>query len=261
MGLLSQATNGKTYEQLKNGLHLNDDKTTTANQFHEYYKMLQKSAGNAQLSIANQIYVDRSLRIKQDYREVATKKFMSGVESLDFKHSLSASREINHFVHEKTDGKIKDLIPPNMISSSTRVMLINAIYFKGTWKNQFNKAYTKQGPFYTTETESDLAYFMYNKDRFNYAKLDELEATALSMKYANSSFSFVIVLPHSRTGLSKLETKLKNYDLEKITSQMHQQEVEVKIPKFKTDFQINLNDALKKVRKMKYFIFKFVNYN
>lgn len=226
---------------------MNDDKTTIANQFYEYYKMLQRNAGNAQLSIANQIYVDHRFKIKQDFREVATKQFMSGVESLDFIHSLSATREINHFVHEKTNGKIKDLISPNMISSSTRLMLINAIYFKGTWENRFDKVYTKQGPFYTTDTDSDLVDFMHNNGRFSYAKLDELEATALAMKYANSSFSFVIVLPRSRTGLSKLETKLKNYNLEKITSDMRQQQIEVKIPKFKTEFQINLNDALKKV--------------
>ncbi|XP_055298180.1 serine protease inhibitor 42Dd-like isoform X2 [Sitodiplosis mosellana] len=247
LALLSQASNGKTYDQLVKGLNLSDDKTTTANQCHEYYEMLLRNAGNAELSIANQIYVNRGYEIKPEFRDVATTKFMSAVGSLNFGDSVSAAKKINHFVDEKTKGKIKDIIAPNAISSNTRAMLVNAIYFKGQWENQFNKALTKQEPFFTTSSESVLVDFMHNKGRFNYTTLNDLDATAIAMKYANSSFSFVIVLPNSRTGLSALESKLKNYDLSRITHQMCTRKVKVTIPKFKTEFEINLNAALQRI--------------
>jgi len=122
---------------------------------------------------------------------------------------------------------------------------VNAIYFKGNWEYQFNKERTSEGDFYVSETEKVPVDFMRIKKHFNYGILEELDAQALEMKYANSNFSFVILLPNSRTGLSALESKLKDYDLSKISSQMFSQEVDVTIPKFKVEFEINLNDALK----------------
>lgn len=253
LALLSQASNGKTYDQLTKGLHLNNDKTTTANQFHQYYESLQKKTGDSELSIANKIYVKNGYEVKPEFREVATTKFMSGIDSLNFEDSTSAAQEINHFVDEKTNGKIKNIIEPSMISSDTRAMLLNAVYFKGQWENQFDAAHTKKKPFFTTSSESVLVDFMHKKDHFKYAVLKDLDATAIIMKYAGYEHmknSFLILLPNNRTGLPALENKLKNYHLSKITSQMHSQDVKVAIPKFRTEFQINLKEALMKVCKM-----------
>lgn len=223
------------------------DKATTANQFAEYYGLLQKSVGQSTLSIANQIYVQIGHPINKNFEEVAVKKFLSGIDSLDFAKSDASAKTINQFVEEKTKEKIKDLIKPEMLSSDTRVVLVNAIYFKGNWEYQFDKDSTTEGDFYISESETVPVDFMHIKKKFNYALLEDLDATALEMKYANSNFSFVIVLPNSRTGLSALESKLKNYDLAQITDTMHKQEVEVTIPKFKVEFEINLNEVLKKV--------------
>lgn len=245
--LLSQGAGGNTFEELKKGLHLSLDKATTANQFHDYYELLEKSVGKATLSIANQLYVQQGYQIKQEFQEVAVKKFRSGIESLNFANSAPSAQTINKFVEEETKDKIKDLIKPAMLDSETRLVLVNAIYFKGDWEYQFDKERTTEGDFFISETDTSRVDFMRIKKNFNYGVFDDLEATALEMKYANSNFSFVIVLPNSRTGLSALESKLKNYDLSKITSEMYSQEVDVMIPKFKVEFEINLNDVLKNV--------------
>lgn len=247
MALLSQGSGGNTFEQLKNGLHLSGDKATTADQFAEYYGLLKKSVGESTLSIANKIYVQNGHKINKNFQEVAVKKFLSDIDELDFAKNVEAAKAINQFVEEKTKEKIKDLIKPSMLNDLTRLVLVNAIYFKGNWEHQFDKDSTTEGKFYISETDTVPVDFMYIKKRFNYVVLEDLDATALEMKYANSSFSFVIVLPNSRTGLPALEAKLKNYDLAKITEQMNKVEVEVTIPKFKVEFEINLNDVLKKV--------------
>lgn len=232
---------------MRKGLRLTGDKTTTANQFAEYYGLLQKSVGQSTLSIANQLYVKNGYQINKNFEEVAVKKFLSGIDSLDFEKNVESAQTINRFVEEKTKEKIKDLIKPDMLNADTRLVLINAIYFKGNWEYQFDKDRTNEGDFYVGESETVKVDFMHIKKKFNYAVLDKLDATALEMKYANSNFSFVIVLPNSRTGLSKLESELKNYDLAQITNKMHNTEVEVTIPKFKIEFEINLNEVLKKV--------------
>lgn len=246
LALLSQGANGNTFAELNRGLHLDGNKIASANQFQEYYGLLDKSIGGSNLSIASKIYVQNGHSVKKEFRDVAVEKFSAGVESLDFAKSVESAQAINQFVEEKTNNHIKDLIQPDMISSDTRMVLANAIYFKGNWKYQFDRRRTAKGDFYTSETEKVPVDMMRIKKRFNYAVLDDLDATALEMEYAKSNFTFVIVLPNSRTGLTDLETQLKNYDLSQITDQMRSQEVDVTIPKFKVEFKINLNDVLKK---------------
>lgn len=259
LALLSQGANGNTFDELNKGLHLTGDKVSTANQFHEYYGLLKKAVGQSTLSIANQIYVQNGYKINANFKDTAVQKFMSGIESLNFAEKDQSAKTINHFVEEKTKEKIKDLIKPDMLSSDTRMVLVNAIYFKGDWEYKFDKERTYQGDFYTSETDTVQVDYMTIKKKFNYGMLEDLDATALEMKYANSNFSFVIVLPNSRTGLSALESKLLNYDLAKINEQMFKQEVDVTIPKFKVEFEINLNDVLKKVCDLVLHFFFYLN--
>ncbi|XP_031627769.1 dolichyl-diphosphooligosaccharide--protein glycosyltransferase subunit 2 [Contarinia nasturtii] len=245
LGLLAQGANGKTFDELCKGLHLTHDKETQADQFAVHYESLQKSIGESTLSIANQLYVQAGYEIKKHFQEVAVKKFSSGIDSLNFAQSAESAATINRFVEQKTNKKIKDLIKPEMLDAVTRLVLVNAIYFKGNWEHKFDPKRTTQGDFYVSETETVPVDYMHIKKKFNYAVLDEFDATALEMKYVNSNFSFVVVLPNERTGLSALEDKLQNYDLAKITDKMHRAEVDVTIPKFKVEYEINLNDALK----------------
>lgn len=248
LALLSQGANANTYEELKKGLHLSGDKTSTANQFHEYYAALQRSIGQSVLSIANKIYVQNDYKVKEEFHDVAVNKFASEISTLDFGKSSESANEINQFVQEKTNDRIKDLIEPSMINSDTRMVLVNAIYFKGNWKYQFDQRRTIKDDFYTSETQKVPVDMMRMKKHFNYAILSDLDATALEMQYANSNFTFLIILPNNRTGLAALETKLKNYDLSQITARMRFEEVDVSIPKFKVEFKINLNEVLKNVR-------------
>ncbi|XP_031628981.1 serine protease inhibitor 42Dd-like isoform X2 [Contarinia nasturtii] len=221
LGLLAQGANGNTYDELRKGLHLTHDKETIANQFVAYFELLHNTVGQSTFSIANRLYIQSGHQINRHFQEVAVKKFSSGIESLNFAQSAESAAIINHFVESKTNGKIKDLINPYMLNAQTRLVLVNAIYFKGNWEHQFDPRNTEQGHFYVSETKTVPVNFMSITKKFNHAVLDELDATAVEMNYANSNFSFMIVLPNKRTGLSTLENRLQNYDLAKITKKMH----------------------------------------
>lgn len=246
LGLLSYAANGHTFEELKNGLHLTSNKAAIASQFLQHADLLNKNAGNATFSIANKIYVQKGYKLNKHFQEVAAKNFKSGADSLNFGNSVESAQTINRFVEQKTSGKIRNLIKPDMLTSDTRSVLVNAIHFKGKWEHEFKS--THEGDFQVTETETVPANYMFKVDYCNFAKIRELDATALEMKYANSGFSFGIILPESLTGLSALEAKLKDYDFAKITNQFLETSINVKVPKFTVEFEINLNDVLKKVR-------------
>lgn len=246
MFFLSTGANGGTFEELHRGLYLSDDKVTNANNFHEFYGLLEKSVGKSTLTIANRIYVD-GICINQEFKEVAVKKFLSDIETVNFADSDSSASIINKFVEEKTNKKIKNLIQPKMLNSLTRMVLVNAIYFKGNWVYPFNKNHTRKGDFYINKKDKRSIDFMAIKKEFNYGILKDLDATGLEMKYADSNLSFVILLPNSRTGLSTLESELCDNDLTEITQKMYEEEVDVKIPKFKVEFEIKLNDVLEMV--------------
>lgn len=248
LSLLAQGADGNTFEELRKVLHLTGDKATIANQFAAFYKLLQQTIGQSTLSIINKIYVQIGHQINKHFKEVAMTKFSSGIESLDFANGSKSAQTINSFVEKKSNEKIKNAIAPAELNFTTSVVLVNAIYFKGTWEHPFDKNDTFKGDFYTNDFNSvpvDFMRMLYRK--FNYAKLEDLDATALEMRYANSELSFVIVLPNSRTGLSALENKLKQYDLAQIINRFHYKEIWITIPKFQIEFDINLNDVLSKM--------------
>lgn len=245
--LLSQTAGGKTLEQLQNGLRIGNNKTATAIQYFEHRNVLEKNAGEANFSIANAIYVQEGLQLNKSFEEVAVSKFNTAVESLNFNDSEKSAETINHFVQKQTNGKIKELFTPSQLKPNTRSVLVNAIYFKGGWERPFYSRDTRKQNFYNRGTEAVQADFMNMESSFNVAYVDDLDATALEMKYAKSNISFVIVLPESRTGLAALEDELKYYDLTQIPEKFKLQKYKIFVPKFKVEYDIYLNNVLKNV--------------
>lgn len=248
LALLSQAATGRTFDELRDGLYLNgSDKDTIANQFNDFYSQLQQSVGDSTLSIANQIYIQQGRELNKDFDELATTKFESGVETLNFGDTAQSAETINHFVEEETHGKIRDFVKSSSLNGNIAVFLVSAIYFKGKWENKFNKERTHEDDFFINRKEAARTDFMFIKSKFNHAKLPDLKASALEMKYANSTLSFIIILPFSRVGLPELEAKLGDYDITSIIKQMRPRRIDVTIPKFKIDYEIELSTVLKKV--------------
>lgn len=112
------------------------DKKSIADHFHQYYQLLNKSAGQSELMVANQIYVPQGYELKPDFRDVAT-KFFSGVEAVNFSDAKNTANMINDFVKEKTKDKIKQIVGPEKLSSDSRLVLVNAIYLKSKWVHPF----------------------------------------------------------------------------------------------------------------------------
>lgn len=138
LALLSQAANGNTLAELRNGLQLRDEKLNVADQYFGFYDSLRKGAGKATLEIANQLFVNQDYKLNKTFQDVAVEKFMSGIESLDFSKSTKTAETVNRFVEEKTHDRIKNLISPNFLNKDTRAVLINAVYMKAKWLHEFD---------------------------------------------------------------------------------------------------------------------------
>ena len=168
-----------------------------------------------------------------------------------------AREEINNWVEKKTNNKIKDLIPPGVLSSDTRLTLVNAIYFKGLWLEQFKQKETFPGSFFVSQNEEIKVEMMHQKAEFKYSESEELACQILEMPYIGKKMSMVIFLPKETHGLAKLEGKM-TYDKlnESLSSLMYASldEVEVFLPKFKLTQQFDLNDVLSKMGAKEMFI-------
>ncbi|XP_061394169.1 antichymotrypsin-2-like [Musca vetustissima] len=236
---------GDTAIEMDKGMDLTvQNEESLANNYHT---ILAQYENSNILKIANKIYVMKNYEIKEKFNELLTKKFFSAVDNIDFGQNQVAAKTINSWVESKTNNLIKDLVPPSVLNADTRLVLVNAIHFKGEWVHPFPEYATKEKDFYLDETNSVKVPMMHISERFRYGEFPELDAKALELPYKNSDLSMLIILPNSRTGLVDLEEKLKTVSLHDLTSKMSSYKVNVDLPKFKAEFEMELSDVLKSI--------------
>lgn len=187
--------------------------------------------------------------MKSSFKEVISKKLNFEIELLNFEDGENCARSINEFVATQTKNKITELCKPDSFDATTRLVAVNAIYFKDDWEKKFDKVATYRDEFFVNATNSVPTEFITKRDDFRFASLEDLDASSAEIRYKNSVLVFVIVLPNSRNSeLSSLESKLANRELKQITDRFYWREGEITIPKFKTKVELtNLGETLQKV--------------
>ncbi|XP_037035592.1 alaserpin-like isoform X2 [Bradysia coprophila] len=244
VSLALMGAKGKTSDEMLRGLKLSG---TNAEISEEIHRLIEPIQNNSMLKVANKVYVMENYRIKPEFNAIAKEKFHSESESLNFAKAAESAGTINKWVEDKTNDKIKDLIPSDALGADTRMVLVNAIYFKGFWQHQFKKERTEKAPFFTSETDSVLVDMMHVKEHFRYGEFSDLDAKGIELPYKDSDMSLFVILPNKRTGLAQLETRLKDINIKDLSGKMYRSEVEVSLPKFKIEFEVSLVDALKKL--------------
>ena len=119
-------------------------------------------------------------------------------------------------MEKKTKDKIKDLIDPESIDEDTAMILVNAIYFKGKWKTEFNKTLTKTEKFFVAKDESVDVDMMSQSSNFYWKSVKDLDATIIELPYEEDVMRMYIILPNKKDGLDSLETKLDNITVDEV---------------------------------------------
>ena len=212
---------------------------------------------NNKLLTANRLFVQKSFDILETFK-IGTREFYDAEPSLvDYiTNAEEAREEINHWVESKTNDKIKDLIPSGMLTSDTRLTLVNAIYFKGLWLKKFKKGRTISKSFFVSQNEEIKVNMMHQEADFKYIESTELACQVLEIPYIGRKMSMVIYLPKEINGLAKLEEQMTYDSLQKSLSSLDasMDEVEVFLPKFKLTQQFDLNAILSKMGAEEMFI-------
>lgn len=242
--LLIQGAYGESFDEMTQAVHLNFEHENVAHEFLKYSRDFNKKLDFVTFETINKIYVHKHYNLNNRFKQIAISIFKCEIENINLDDKQFVQR-INKYIEEKTNEKIKNLIKPNQINHNTLLFLLNAIYFKSLWENQFDANRNFKHYFYNNGVEKVLIDYMSQTNEFNFATINELDAKALELKYENSTISFIIVLPNALDGLSTLKNKLKTFDLVKIDDLFQYDSFDIFIPKFKIEFETELNEILK----------------
>ncbi|XP_061002216.1 serpin B6-like isoform X1 [Dama dama] len=176
--------------------------------------------------------------------------YQAEMEELDFVRATKESvKHINTWVAEKTDGKIRDLLAANSVDSLTRLVLVNAIYFKGNWAKPFNKAHTEERPFHITKNLQKHVPMMFMKSNFKMTYIAEICSRILVLPYVGQELNMVILLPSESTDLNTVEKALTYEKFIAWTKPdvLAVQEVEVFLPRFTLEESYDMEGVLRKL--------------
>ena len=157
-----------------------------------------REKSGVQLSIANALWPHKNYAFRQEYLNLIERDYDSVGRPLDYANAEKARGIINRWVEQETKDKIKELIPSGVLDALTRMVLTNAIYFKGNWATQFKEKSTREMPFKVTPTKSVKAPMMYQKGNFGYYQ--DADVQVLEMPYKGDKVSMFVLLPNQGGG-------------------------------------------------------------
>jgi serpin B len=202
-----------------------------------------KAGKGYQLSVANALWCQINYPILDGFLKSNETYYAGTPTGVDFLGKTEeARRTINAWVEKQTQDKIKELLKPDVLSQDTRVVLTNAIYFKGDWASKFKKEATRDEPFVSASGQKTKTPLMHQKGKFKY--LDGGDFQALEMPYVGQELSLVALLPKKADGLPDFEKQLTEANLAKWLAGMREREIAVAFPKFKVEAEFLLNDVL-----------------
>ncbi|XP_045706072.1 plasminogen activator inhibitor 2 [Phyllostomus hastatus] len=203
------------------------------------------------LESVNKLFGEKSARFRKEYMQLSKKYYSAEPQEVDFLECAEGARKkINFWVETETKGKISNLLPEGSVDSETRMVLVNAVYFKGKWKTAFEKKLNGLYPFRVNSTQQKPVQMMYLREMLNIGYIEDLKTQILELPYAGDVSMFLLLpdeIANVSTGLELLEREI-TYDKLNTwisTDRMAEDDVEVYLPKFKLEEQYELKPILR----------------
>jgi serpin B len=235
----------ETQKQMAQVLHFSLPQSRLHHAFEELERQLNtvNKKDGYELSVANALWGQKGCGFLDEFLELTEKKYAARLREVDFVTETEKARKLmNRWVEEQTNNKIKELIQPSVLGPLTRLVLTNAIYFRGDWAKPFREGDTVHTAFYVSTDQTEEVAMMCQEENFKYAGLRE--AQILELPYKEDKLSMVVLLPTKIDGLAGLEESLTAQRLAKYLQNLHSQKVVVYLPKFRMASEVNLAGAL-----------------
>lgn len=240
-------SDGKTRAEMSRVLHVGEDAAIpasfaalqrslddTVRKSSEASAQSKKFGGSSEpivLAVANRLFPQTGYEIHPAFIAVMQRFYGGNLEPLDFRRNAEGARaRINTWAAQQTHDRIRDLIPPNGVNGTTRLVLANALYLKAPWEKEFNDALTKPAPFHIKDKEAADVATMRRVGHFGFLKKENW--TLVAIPYAGSEMQFLILLPGEKSGEKEI-VKGVTPQLLLEGARMKETPVDLSLPRFK----------------------------
>lgn len=244
MSMTYEGANGSTKKEMENVLRLSANESLRYD-FAKMYNTINNKSDNYELSTANALWGQKDYVFLEEFLSASKNYYGANITNLEFRDSKGSSEVINKWVEEQTNGKIMNLVPESAISPYTKLILTNAIYFKGSWDVEFDERNTKKRDFKKSLDDTIQVDMMYKggdeDDEYNYFEDDDIQA--LEIPYKGDKLSMIIILP-KENDIGGIEDKLTNSFVNEIKSGFSKVPVNIYLPKFKFETKYFMKEVL-----------------
>lgn len=239
LGMAMNGAAGATYDQMRGTLAFGSAEESDINAgYHGLIDLLRGLDRSVEFRIANSIWYRNDFPFEQSFLDAGTHWFDAKVSGLDFDDPESVNT-INQWVSTATADKIPTIV--DRIDDSNVMFLINAIYFKGSWRDRFDAAQTTDAPFHGIAGDQP-AKLMHRTGDMNYLATPTFEA--VDLPYGNSAFSMTVLLPREETSVESLAASLQRSSWTSWMSEFHSADVDLYLPRFRLEWDRKLNGDL-----------------
>jgi serpin B len=207
---------------------------------------IEKDTTNGtQLFIANSLWAQKEFKFLKAFIDLVETNYNPILKNVDFTNNIAredARKELNKWVEQKTNDKINELLKQGDIDASTKLILVNAIYFKAAWDVVFDKSRTENKTFYLHSNDSIQVPIMHKSGDLMYYENADMQV--VDIPYKEDKLSMMIFLPWEKEGFEKMENLLNKRLYTQIIDSLGKENVDLSIPQFTTTFDFKLDKAL-----------------
>ena len=251
LGLLLLGAEGKTRDEIWRTLYLqeiadNADLMAPFAAMH-FDSLLSCVEKGCLFQMAVRVFAPRGIKMTHDYEDICTQFELTKVHNIDFTSDVSkAIDDVNNWVREKTHGVIPLALPQNgVIKPETRLLLLCANHIKVRWRDTFDSSKTVTSTFHVNARDTLQVRVMQRRCELNYIYSDKLDADIVELPFENRYTCLYVLLPRKREGITQLEKQLARTMLEQTFGEMLPEVVDLLLPRFTFESQLQLNDKLK----------------
>ncbi|MBN2169648.1 MAG: serpin family protein [Actinobacteria bacterium] len=241
LAMTMNGADGETRTAMENTLQMSGMSAEEINRLNkDLMNWLEETDPEITLDIANSLWGRQDIIFSDEFLNLNKDYYDAEVQNLDFQ-SGSAAKTINKWVSDNTNDKITEIIKPP-ISPQTILLLLNAIYFKGTWTSEFDKSQTRDMKFTTAGGEEKDVPMMFNSGDYRYMENEQFQAVRLP--YGDDNVAMYVFLPKDTQGLESFIENLNAEEWNTWMTQFSQMEGDIRLPRLKIEYEKTLNDAL-----------------
>lgn len=236
----------ETADEIKStlGIQLDEAKHHAAN--GELVRLLNAQGKGYEMRLANRLWGQHNLNFHNAFLNVMLNDYRAPLGKVDFENNLEGSRkQINAWVEQQTKNRIRELFEPGILDGDTRLVLVNAIYFKADWQMPFNKSATRDSKFRLDAAKEVTVSMMYRTDDMHYGESDD--AKILRLPYANQDLTMTVVLPKTFGSIGEVEKRWLGSDSPVSKVKLSKREVQLQLPRFKVESEFRLDAVLKQL--------------